>query len=59
VTGVEAAVSAAYRAEWGRIVASLIRLGGDWDLAEECAQDAPERCSDGPAMASPATLGRG
>ena len=26
--------------EWGRIVATLIRLTGDWDLAEECAQDA-------------------
>jgi RNA polymerase sigma-70 factor, ECF subfamily len=26
--------------EWGRIVASLIRVTGDWDLAEECAQDA-------------------
>ncbi|HEY3942583.1 MAG TPA: RNA polymerase sigma factor [Acidimicrobiales bacterium] len=36
----EAAVAAAFRAEWGRIVASLIRLTGDWDLAEECAQDA-------------------
>jgi RNA polymerase sigma-70 factor, ECF subfamily len=30
----------AFRAEWGRIVATLIRLTGDWDLAEECAQDA-------------------
>jgi len=29
-----------YRAEWGRVVATLIRLTGDWDLAEECAQDA-------------------
>jgi RNA polymerase sigma-70 factor (ECF subfamily) len=29
-----------FRGEWGRIVASLIRLTGDWDLAEECAQDA-------------------
>ena len=26
--------------EWGRIVATLIRVTGDWDLAEECAQDA-------------------
>jgi RNA polymerase sigma-70 factor (ECF subfamily) len=25
---------------WGRITATLIRLTGDWDLAEECAQDA-------------------
>ena len=37
---VEAAVAAAFRAEWGRVVATLIRLTGDWDLAEECAQDA-------------------
>ena len=28
------------RDEWGRIVASLIRMFGDWDLAEECAQEA-------------------
>ncbi len=37
---VEAAVAAAFHAEWGRIVATLVRLTGDWDLAEECAQDA-------------------
>jgi RNA polymerase sigma-70 factor (ECF subfamily) len=37
---VQAAVSAAFRDEWGRIVATLIRMTGDWDLAEECAQDA-------------------
>jgi RNA polymerase sigma-70 factor (ECF subfamily) len=38
--GVRGAVGAAYAAEWGRIVATLIRLTGDWDLAEECAADA-------------------
>ena len=37
---VEAAVVAAFRSEWGRVVATLIRVTGDWDLAEECAQDA-------------------
>jgi RNA polymerase sigma-70 factor (ECF subfamily) len=37
---VDAAVADAFRTEWGRVVASLIRLTGDWDLAEECAQDA-------------------
>jgi RNA polymerase sigma-70 factor, ECF subfamily len=37
---VESAVSAAFRAEWGRVVATLIAVTGDWDLAEECAQDA-------------------
>ena len=34
------AVATAFRDEWGRIVATLIRLTGDWDLAEECAQEA-------------------
>ncbi|MBE3011595.1 RNA polymerase sigma factor [Microbispora sp. NEAU-D428] len=33
-------VGQAFREEWGRVVATLIRLTGDWDLAEECAQDA-------------------
>src|ERR1700730_18344181 len=37
---VRAAVDAAFREEWGRVVATLIRVTGDWDLAEECAQDA-------------------
>jgi RNA polymerase sigma-70 factor (ECF subfamily) len=34
------AVETVYRSEWGRIVATLIRLLGDFDLAEECAQEA-------------------
>ena len=34
------AVDMAFREEWGRVVATLIRVTGDWDLAEECAQDA-------------------
>ena len=34
------AVETVYRAEWGRILATLIRLIGDFDLAEECAQEA-------------------
>ncbi|HET9094129.1 MAG TPA: sigma-70 family RNA polymerase sigma factor [Solirubrobacteraceae bacterium] len=34
------AVQAAFRDEWGRIVATLIRRTGDWDLAEDCAQEA-------------------
>ena len=37
---VQRAVDAAFREEWGRIVATLIRRTGDWDLAEECAQQA-------------------
>ena len=34
------AVDAVYRSDWGRIVATLIGLVGDFDLAEECAQEA-------------------
>jgi RNA polymerase sigma-70 factor, ECF subfamily len=37
---VEAAVAEAFAAEWGQIVATLIRVTGDWDLAEDCAADA-------------------
>ena len=37
---VEAEVADAFRKEWGRVVATLIRMTGDWDLAEECAQEA-------------------
>jgi RNA polymerase sigma-70 factor (ECF subfamily) len=43
VTGaaeVEVALRDAFHEEWGRVVATLIRATGDWDLAEECAQDA-------------------
>src|SRR5436189_2085084 len=40
VAAVKAAVDAAFREEWGRIVATLIRVTGDWDLAEECVQEA-------------------
>ena len=40
ITAVKAAVDAAFRDEWGRVVATLIRTTGDWDLAEDCAQDA-------------------
>jgi RNA polymerase sigma-70 factor, ECF subfamily len=35
-----AAVAEAFRQEWGRVVAALIGMTSDWDLAEECAQDA-------------------
>jgi RNA polymerase sigma-70 factor (ECF subfamily) len=35
-----AAVDAVYHSDWGRIVATLIRLVGEFDLAEEAAQDA-------------------
>jgi len=39
-TDVQRAIDAAFREEWGRVVATLIRRTGDWDVAEECAQDA-------------------
>ena len=34
------AIETVYRSDWGRIVATLIRLIGDFDLAEESAQEA-------------------
>ncbi|MGN6792072.1 MAG: RNA polymerase sigma factor [Streptosporangiaceae bacterium] len=37
---VRAAVADAFSGEWGKVVATLIGMTGDWDLAEECAQDA-------------------
>lgn len=43
---VNAAVSALYRSDWGRIVATLIRLVGDFDVAEEAAQQAFEAAVD-------------
>jgi RNA polymerase sigma-70 factor (ECF subfamily) len=33
-------VDAVYRSDWGRIIATLIRLFGDFDVAEEAAQEA-------------------
>jgi RNA polymerase sigma-70 factor (ECF subfamily) len=34
------AIDNVYRSDWGRIIATLIRLFGDFDLAEEAAQEA-------------------
>ncbi|HXI90760.1 MAG TPA: RNA polymerase sigma factor [Blastocatellia bacterium] len=34
------AVESVYRSDWGRIVATLIRLFGDFEMAEEAAQEA-------------------
>jgi len=36
----DAAVEAVYRADWGRIVAALISLVGDFEIAEEASQEA-------------------
>ena len=40
MTTTQFAVAEAFRNEWGGVVAHLIRVTGNWDLAEECAQDA-------------------
>src|SRR5262249_52308422 len=40
IPGANAAVDAVYRSDWGRIVATLIRQVGDFDVAEEAAQEA-------------------
>lgn len=40
MTAARAAVAQAFRDEWGHVVATLISITGDWDLAEECAQEA-------------------
>jgi RNA polymerase sigma-70 factor, ECF subfamily len=40
VTDADAAVDTVYRSDWGRIVATLIRLVRDFDVAEEAAQEA-------------------
>ena len=40
VDRVQAAVADSFHEEWGKVVAHLIRVTNDWDLAEECAQDA-------------------
>jgi RNA polymerase sigma-70 factor, ECF subfamily len=37
---VDAAVAEAFRADWGRVVANLIAITGDWDLAEDSTQHA-------------------
>lgn len=36
----DAAVAELHQAEWGRIVSTLIRLTGDFEIAEECVQEA-------------------
>jgi RNA polymerase sigma-70 factor, ECF subfamily len=39
-SGPNAAVDAVYHSDWGRIVATLIRSFGDFDIAEDAAQEA-------------------
>jgi RNA polymerase sigma-70 factor (ECF subfamily) len=40
LSNANAAVDAVYHSDWGRIVATLIRHFGDFDIAEEAAQEA-------------------
>ncbi|WNI21494.1 sigma-70 family RNA polymerase sigma factor [Streptomyces sp. ITFR-16] len=37
---VRAALADAYRGEWGVVFGTIVRLTGDWELAEDCAQEA-------------------
>ena len=59
-TDVKAAVDAAFRDEWGRVVATLIRTTGDWDLARNARRTRSRwPCSGGRKTASPAGRARG
>lgn len=40
IPDVNQAIDAVYRSDWGKIVAALIKLVGDFDVAEEAAQEA-------------------
>src|SRR5947208_5253581 len=46
LSSASATVDAVYRADWGRIVATLIRSFGDFDIAEEAAQEASAAAVD-------------
>lgn len=37
---VRAALAGAHRGEWGVVFGTIVRLTGDWELAEDCAQEA-------------------
>jgi RNA polymerase sigma-70 factor, ECF subfamily len=51
-------VAKAFRESWGQIIATLIGTTGDWDLAEECAQDAFTAASEAwPRQGIPDTPG--
>ncbi|MER6667761.1 RNA polymerase sigma factor [Amycolatopsis japonica] len=39
-TELDAVITRAFREESGQVIATLIRVTGDWDLAEECLQEA-------------------
>ena len=48
-----------FRDEWGRVLAALIGLLGDFDLAEEAAQEAFAIAAERRAMGSPPTRAPG
>lgn len=57
---VQGAVATVFRDEWGQILATLIRLTGNWDLAEDSAQDALRwPCSGGLETVFPAVRALG
>lgn len=57
---VAAAVAEVFREEWGRLVAALIHGTGDWDLAEECVQEAfAQALRSWPCDGLPRALARG
>ncbi|GEL94843.1 RNA polymerase sigma factor [Cellulomonas composti] len=41
-----AALASAHRSDWGVVFGTVVRLTGDWSLAEDCAQDAFVRALD-------------
>src|SRR5687768_5425514 len=41
-SAINEAVTGVYRSDWGRILATVIRLVGDFDIAEEATQEAFE-----------------
>jgi RNA polymerase sigma-70 factor (ECF subfamily) len=55
---VNAAVEAVYSTDWGRIVATLIRSFGDFELAEEAAQEAFAAAVDQCTRRSTASAGK-
>ena len=49
----EAAVEAVYRAHGAEVLATLVRLVGDFDLAEEAAQEAFAAAASGWSSGAP------
>src|SRR5260221_582702 len=44
--GTDSVISGVYRSDWGRILATVIRLTGDFNIAEEATQEAFEAALD-------------